>query len=143
MLACCTPKNQIRHVAQHYLDATGRYDIPDACRYCTPRTADGLRRLDTTVMRIVDSSYIASNMPATIKITSIEVLTDTTAVVTYHKNTPSNDFDGTLDMVRRDGNWMADVAITIPPIFLNRHYEFKQPETPPTLYVAPADSVRR
>lgn len=124
LVGCATTEQQIRSSAQHYLDATGRYDVADACLYCTPETADGLRLLDTTVMRIVDSNYIRSNMPAEVKITAINITSDSTAEVEYHKHTPIADLDGTIDMVLRDGDWMASVKISIPYFLRNDHQEF-------------------
>ena len=112
--ACGTEEKEVRHVAQHYLDATARYDIPDACNYCTPETANALRLIDSVLMPNTDSNYIKSNMSAKLEITALEMTSDTTAVVSYHKHTPVNDFDGTLNMVRRDGQWMANVKIAIP-----------------------------
>lgn len=124
LVGCTTTEQQIRRSAQHYLDATSRYDVADACLYCTPETADGLRLLDTTVMRIVDSSYIQRNMPATVKITSINMTSDTTAEVEYHKHTPVSDFDGKVDMVLRDGDWLASVKIVVPNFLRTAHQEF-------------------
>ena len=122
--SCKSTEREVRNVAQHYLDATSRYDVPDACRYCTPETANGLRLLDTTIMRNVDSSYIEQNKKAKVKITSITVTSDTTAVVAFHKHTPLANSDGSLDMVFRNGRWMANVKINLPPILLKSHYEY-------------------
>jgi len=117
-LQCChTIKGDVRDVAQKYLDATGRYDIADACRYCTRETANGLRNIEATLLSSVPKDSIEKNMPAKIKIKDIELTTDSTAVVTYHKHTPIADFDGTLDMVLLDGQWKAHIGgIAIPEI---------------------------
>ena len=54
-------------------------------------------------------------MPAKIKIKDIELTSDSTAIVTYHKHTPIADFDGNLDMVLQNGQWKAHIAgIYIP-----------------------------
>lgn len=128
LAACSSQERTVRNVAQHYLDATGRYDVPDACRYCTPETADGLRMLDSTTMRLVDSSYIAKNMPAKIKITSLVMTSDTSAEISYHKHTPIAELDGTLIMVLRDGQWMAHVPIKIPAMFRQSEHKMDYEE---------------
>ena len=117
-LQCChTVKDDVKDVAQKYLDATGRYDVDDACRYCTRETANGLRNIETALLNKVPEDSIKKNMPARIKIKDIELTSDSTAVVTYHKHTPTQDFNGTLDMVFLDGQWKAHIGgIAIPEI---------------------------
>jgi hypothetical protein len=115
MQCCHTVKGEVRDMAQKYLDATGRYDIDDACLYCTPETAKGLRNIQATLLTRVPKDSIEKNMPAKIKIKDIELTSDSTAVVTYHKHTPIADLDGTLDMVLLDGQWKAHIeGIFIP-----------------------------
>ena len=115
MQCCHTVKDDVKDVAQKYLDATGRYDVDDACRYCTRETANGLRNIEVTLLSKVPEDSIKKNMPAKIKIKDIELTSDSTAVVTYHKHTPINDINGTLDMVLLDGQWRAHISgIAIP-----------------------------
>lgn len=115
MQCCNTTKGEVRDVAQKYLDATGRYDVTDACRYCTPETAKGLRQIEISLLSKISADTLAKNMPAKIKIKSIELTSDSTAIVTYHKHTPIDNFDGTLDMVLRNNQWMAHIGgIAIP-----------------------------
>lgn len=122
--SCQTKESGVRQVAQKYLDATGAYDIPEACNYCTQETADGLRMIDSTLLRMVDSSYIAQNMPAKIKITGIDIDSDTTAKVSYHKKTPLSEFDDTIEMRLRDGRWLAHKPVKVPPMLQRQHVEF-------------------
>ena len=115
MQCCHTVKDDVKDAAQKYLDATGRYDVDDACRYCTPETANGLRNIQATLLSKVPKDSIAKNMPAKIKIKDIELTSDSTAVITYHKHTPINDFNGTLDMVLINGQWLAHIGgIAVP-----------------------------
>ncbi len=115
MQCCQTTKGEVRDIAQKYLDATGRYDVDDASLYCTDETARGLRNIQVTLLSKVHKDSIAKNMPAKIKIRSVELTSDSTAVVSYHKHTPINDFDGTLDMVFINGQWRAHIAgIAVP-----------------------------
>lgn len=123
-VACATPESKVRYAAQKYLDATGAYDVPLACEYCTEETADGLRMIDSTLMKIVDSTYIARNMPAKIKITNLKITSDTTAVVAYHKKTPATEFDDSIDMRLRDDRWLAHKPVNIPPLLKSQHVDF-------------------
>ncbi len=138
---CSSQDKKLRGVAQHYLDATSRYDVPDACRYCTEETADGLRMLDTTIMRIVDSDYIKRNMPAKVKINGVDMVNDSMAVVSYHKHTPISDFDGELNMVQRNGRWMANVKINIPSFMKQSHVEYKYDSVPKLMKGEGDDSI--
>lgn len=122
--SCMSTEREVRNVAQHYLDATSRYDVPDACRFCTPETAKGLQMVNNTIMRNVDPEYIELNKQAKVKITSVTLTSDTTAVVAFRKRTPLANNDGDLDLVFRDGRWMANVDINIPPILLQGEYNF-------------------
>ena len=119
--ACSSANKEIKEIAQKYLDATGCYDIPEACRYCTPETANGLRTLDTTLMLLVDSTFIQQNTPATIHITNLTMVCDSVATITYHKKTPIQEFDGELKMVLRGGQWMAHAPIKMPPMLRQQH----------------------
>lgn len=115
MQCCHTVKGEVRDIAQKYLDATCRYDVTDACHYCTLETANGLRNIETTLLSKIPYDSLAKNMPAKIKIKDIELTSDSTATVTYHKHTPIADFDGNLDMVLQNGQWKAHIAgIYIP-----------------------------
>ncbi len=113
----CTPKDpDIRQAAQRYLDATATYDVSSAVEYCTPSTAEGLKAIEKHLLSLADSSLLQANMPATIRISAVERTSDSTATVQYHKKTPIKQFDGTLDMVLRDGRWLAHLPISLPNV---------------------------
>ena len=124
MAACQTPESDIRRVAQKYLDATGEYSIDEACLYCTDETKTGLRTIEQTLMTMLDSSYIKQNTPARIKITSIEIIDDTSATVAYHKKTPINEFDDTIKMRKRNDEWQAHMPVKIPALFQKKTHTF-------------------
>lgn len=123
LFACLTliscNNNGLNDAAQKYLDATGEYNIEEACKYATPETAAGLRNIGNTLMKMVDSSYIRANTPATINITSTHIVNDTIAKVAFHKKTPIQEFDDTLTMVNRNGTWMATLNIAVPKMIEN------------------------
>ena len=130
LTSCQTDEGKVKSAAQLYLDATGRYDVATACQYCTEETANGLRQIDTTVMRMVDSSYIRNNTPAKIKITDVSIIDDTSADVKYHKRTPISDFDGSIQMRYRDGRWLAHKPVYVPSTFSKSHYECNEDSLP-------------
>ena len=119
VLASCgsNPQKEIEKNAYGYLDAMGNYRIDDARPYASTPTCE--RTLDffqNYIMPKTDTNYIVSNTPATIDILAVELLSDTTAVVSYSKTTPLQVQSGKLDMVLEDGRWCAEVIISLPPI---------------------------
>ena len=111
------PQKEIEKNAYGYLDAMGNYRIDDAKPYAsTPTCERTLDVLQKYIMPKTDTNYIISNTPATIDILGVELLSDTTAVVSYSKTTPLQVQSGKLDMVKEDGRWCAEVIIALPPI---------------------------
>ena len=95
----------------------GNYRIDDARPYAsTPTCERTLDVLQNYILPRTDTNYIISNTPATIDILGVELLSDTTAVVSYSKTTPLQVQSGKLDMVKEDGRWCAEVIIALPPI---------------------------
>ena len=119
VLASCgsNPQKEIEKNAYGYLDAMGNYRIDDARPYAsTPTCERTLDVLQKYILPKTDTNYIISNTPATIDILGVELLSDTTAVVSYSKTTPLQVQSGKLDMVKENGRWCAEVIITLPPI---------------------------
>lgn len=85
------------------------YRFDDATPFATEETAITTIHTANILIRNIDSSYIESDMPANIEITRVDILDDTTADVTYRKTTPIKDFSGTLQMRKRNGQWLAHV----------------------------------
>lgn len=151
--ACSTEKKQINDAARHYLQATADYDVSTAINYCTPETGNALRTIERTLLSIADSNYIKENTPAEITLKKTILTTDTTAKVAYHKKTPIQQFSDTLNLVKRDGRWMAQINIAIPvsiptegenvtknsdgSVTTHIHYD-----SVPTLTRMPADSLK-
>ena len=120
LLASCgsNPQKEIQKNAYGYLDAMGNYRIDDAKPYASKETCEKtLYAIQNYLMPKVDTNYIKSNTPATIEILGVDILSDTTAVVSYKKTTPITiQNDGRLDMIKEDGRWCAEVIIALPPI---------------------------
>lgn len=119
VLASCgnNPQKEIEKNAYGYLDAMGNYRLDDARPYAsTPTCERTLEVLQKYILPKTDTNYIVSNTPATIDILGVELLSDTTAVVSYSKTTPLQVQSGKLDMVKEDGRWCAEVIINLPPI---------------------------
>lgn len=105
--ACDNENGQIKQAAYGYSIAMANYDIDGAETFCTEETSASLLKTARYLMQFVDSSYIASDTPATIDIVSVKRLSDTTAYAVFHKRTPIKDFTDTLQMRKRDGRWLA------------------------------------
>lgn len=98
-----------------YLNAMGNYRISEAEPYATEETIENtLRAIEKYIMPNLDSNVIQQNTPATIEITDIQIVNDTTAEVSYKKTTPMQVQEGKLDMVKRGDDWKAQVSIEIP-----------------------------
>ncbi len=119
LLASCgnNTQKEIKNSAYGYLYAMGNYRIDDARPYAsTPTCERTLDVLQKYILPKTDTNYIVSNTPATIDILAVELLSDTTAVVSYSKTTPLQVQSGKLDMVKEGGRWCAEVIINLPPI---------------------------
>ena len=100
-------KESIGQAAYNYCVATSNYDLDAAEAFCTEETAKHTLAVGRHLLTLVDSSYIASDTPATIEIKSVKQLSDTSAYAVYHKQTPRKDYVDTMQMRKRDGQWLA------------------------------------
>ena len=116
LTACHNDTRSIKHEAEQYIKYTSAYDIDEACKHCTPETAQGLQAIKEYVLPKLDTAYQRLNEQATFDITSVERLTDTSAVVRYCKQTPINQFCDSLHLVCRDNKWMVSVNIVVPSL---------------------------
>ena len=118
LLACASCHNddkQIRDAAQGYLDAMGNYRPADARPYASKETCDSTLDFFEQVMKTTDPSSYSNNMPAKITLGEIAV-EDSLAEIEYHKSTPTNEQDGTLHLVKREGQWQVHEIIQVPPV---------------------------
>ncbi len=112
---CKSEKSLIEQSAMGYLTAMGNYKISEAEPYATEETIENtLHAIERYIMPNLDSNVIKKNTPATIEITDVIVVDDTTAEVAYVKTTPIQVQEGKLDMVKRKDGWKAQVSIQIP-----------------------------
>lgn len=110
LFAACSSspeKESIEQAAYNYCVATSNYDLDAAEAFCTEETAKHTLAVGRHLLTLVDSSYIASDTPATIEIKSVKQLSDTSAYAVYHKQTPRKDYVDTMQMRKRDGQWLA------------------------------------
>lgn len=113
LTACASDEEKIEKVAYKYSYAMANYDVDGAEKYATPETVETTLNTARGLLTIVDTNYIKSDTPATIEITNIQIVDDTSAVVTYHKTTPIKDFSSTLDVRKRHGRWLAHSPIPV------------------------------
>lgn len=118
LAACSTESSKIKQAALQYSTAMGNYDFDEARKFATEQTCNiTIDFYQHIALPNLDTAYIRANTPATITITKVEQTSDTTATAYFHKTTPSSSADGDLNLVKRQGEWKADVVIAIPPAF--------------------------
>ena len=118
LCSCRTENQRIERTATAYLEATSRYDLDLAYKHCTPETADGLRIIQERILPQLPPDYIQQGAQAEVKITGIKKISDTLAHVAWWKKTPTDTYTDTLRMVKRNGEWLADVRFVIPEALL-------------------------
>jgi hypothetical protein len=115
LTGCKSEKSLVEQSALGYLTAMGNYKIAEAEPFATEETIENtLHAIEKYIMPNLDPNVIKQNTPATIEITEVSILDDTTAEVSYKKNTPIEVQEGKLDMVKRGNAWKAQVSIQIP-----------------------------
>lgn len=113
--SCSNEEKKIERAAYGYLNATGNYLIDEAAPYASQDTRERtLPYIKDILMPMTDTNYIKANQPATIVIDSVRVLCEDTAKVDYTKTTPIKILNGTIHMVKEDGQWLAYVPLYQP-----------------------------
>lgn len=118
MTACTGERQHVEQATMGYIDATSKYDIDQACQYCTEETAESLRLIKERLLPRLDTAYVRLNSQYEAKVTDVTFLSDTQAAVTYSKHTPELSVTDTLRVVKRDGRWLVDVHFAIPAALL-------------------------
>lgn len=120
--ACGQPKadtEAIRQAATGYLEAMGAYRVADAEPFASQYTCENTLPVLARMTEVCDTAFIVANTPAEFTIAAVKVVSDSVALVAYHKHTPITDADDTLTMVLEEGCWLADVRIGPVPIPLD------------------------
>ena len=131
----------------------GNYKISEAEPYATEETIENtLHAIEKYIMPNLDPNVIKQNTPATIEITGVTIIDDTTAEVAYKKTTPVQVQKGKLDMVKRGNAWKAQVSIQIPELLkieykadskaLDEKYKGKLTPTKPRKEISNPNTVR-
>lgn len=117
MCSCKSEQSMIEESAFGYLTAMGNYQIKEAEAYASDETIENtLHAIEKYIMPNLDSAFINKNTPATIEIKQVNQINDTFAEVSYVKTTPIQVQKGTLDMVKCNKKWKAQVKIAIPEV---------------------------
>ena len=110
---CVSEEKAVRTAALGYLDAMANYRVDDAMPFCTQETQNGVLVTARSLVEGVDTSYILSDTPASVEITHVDMIDDTSAVIFFHKTTPIKSQHGTLDVVKRNGQWLAHIDMPV------------------------------
>ena len=114
---CKSEQSLIEDAAMGYLTAMGNYQIKEAEAYASEETIEKtLHVIEEVIMPNLDPNYVKQNTPASIEIKEVNQLSDTTAEVKYVKTTPIQVQEGSLDMVKRNKEWKAQVLIQLPEV---------------------------
>lgn len=111
LCSCKHEENMIKKVAYNYSFAMANYRVDEAAQYATEETKNTTLVKAKTLVEAVGEDYVKSDTPATIEITSLNIIDDTTAIAVYHKVTPIKDFSGNLELRKRDGKWLAHTPL--------------------------------
>ena len=112
---CKSEQSLIEDAAMGYLTAMGNYQIKEAEAYASEETIEKtLHVIEEVIMPNLDPNYVKQNTPASIEIKEVNLLSDTTAEVKYVKTTPIQVQEGSLDMVKCNKEWKAQVLIQLP-----------------------------
>ena len=106
-IGCTSTQDLVEDVAYKYSYAMANYDVDQAEQYADDETKRTTITTGRGMLTLVDSNYIKSDTPANIEIIATEMTSDTSAVVTYHKTTPIKDFTGTVEVRKRNGEWLV------------------------------------
>lgn len=108
LVSCKSEEQKAQDVAYKYSKAMANYDIDEAEKYATQETIDITIDMARSLLSQLDSSYILSDTPATVEISSFEMLSDTSAIVYFTKNTPiKQDLKFQVEVRKRNGKWKA------------------------------------
>ena len=123
---CKSEQTLIENAAMGYLNAMGNYQIKEAEAYASDETIEKtLHVIEEVIMPNLDPNYVKQNTPATIEIKEVNQLSDTTAQVKYVKTTPIQVQEGSLDMVKRNQEWKAQVIIQLPDAMKTQQVDSK------------------
>lgn len=111
LCSCGNPQKKVKKVAYMYVYAMANYQVDDAIPHCTQETIDGVIARSRELMETVEPGYIESDTPAKVKILSVEMTSDTTAIAHYNKITPNKELNGQVDLVYRNGKWLVHVLL--------------------------------
>lgn len=110
--SCADEEKEVQENAYAYLNAMANYQVSEAAHYATDKTCETTLKVAEKLLTLVDSSYIASDTPATIDINEVLFTSDSTAEVKYTKNTPiKKNITGVLQMVKCGNKWLAHVTL--------------------------------
>jgi len=142
MLASCDKDRSLKRNALQYAQAMADYNLDEAYPYATQETQQYTLDYFKMIIPLIDSSYIASNTPATLTLDSVVHVDDTSATVYFHKKTPLQPrVDASVGMRLRDGKWLAHQLFKPAP-FLTPSTPMGYDSTAVNMMQKPVDSSR-
>ena len=117
--ACNSEKQEIKKVAENYLDAMANYRIEEAEPYATEETRNiTLRFAEEVIMPHLTPNVIPDNTPASVEITSVKITTDSTATVNYTLTRPLLTTNDTINLLKRNNEWRIHFVVDVTPLLI-------------------------
>ena len=137
LASCTSNEEKATKAAYNYSFAMANYDLDKAEKYATQETCDNTIAMARDMLEYVDSSYIASDTPATLEVTATIMTSDTSATVSFIKNTPiKKDMKFNVEVRKRHGKWLAH-----NPINRNQQKPTAGQKIPQIKFSVPLDSA--
>ena len=115
LLQSCKNNNhsKVKDIAYRYSMAMANYQVDNAVEYATQETQQTTLKAAQQMISKIGQDYIESDTPAKIQILHTNIINDTEAYAIYHKTTPIKDFQDTVWLRKRNGQWLVHVLIPI------------------------------
>lgn len=114
-ISCSSNRSKVENAAQGYLEAASRYDFDGATPFVTQNTRENAIPMMKKILSRTDTNYIKANQPAKIELKDIRI-DSTTACVHFHKETPIQAFDDSVNLILEDGAWLVDIKLAPIPL---------------------------
>lgn len=111
--SCTSDAGRAKDIAYRYSYAMANYDVDAAEPYSTLETRQTTIPTVRNLIGKVGQQYIDSDTPAQIEILSTTIVNDTEAYAIYHKTTPIKNFQDTVRLRKRDGQWQVHAPLPI------------------------------
>ena len=106
-------ENQVKEVAQQYLEAVGNYRFEEGRTFVTDSSYSYIDRM-INVVKSMNKEDIEKNLPVEVTIKQVTINQDT-ALVNFDTHSPLFSHNGNIYLVRqKDKKWLVDLSKSFP-----------------------------